>query len=39
MDFLQRNPCKLANYLYKYREFPCITENTTQFLYYRKKTS
>ena len=35
-EFLQKNSCKLVNYLYNYREFSCIIMNTTQLLYYKK---
>ena len=39
MDFLKRNPCKLANYLYKYREFPCITRIQLNFYIIVRKSA
>ena len=39
MDFLQRNPCKLADNLYNYREFPCITRIQLNFYIIVRKSA
>ena len=39
MDFLQRNSYKLADYLYKYREFSCITRIQLNFYIIVRKSA
>ena len=39
MDFLQRNSYKLADCLYKYREFPCITRIQLNFYIIVRKSA
>ena len=39
MDFLQRNSCKLANNLYNYREFSCITRTQLKFYIIVRKSA
>ena len=39
MNFLQRNSYKLADYLYKYREFSCITRIQLNFYIIMRKSA
>ena len=39
MNFLQRNSYKLADYLYRYREFSCITRIQLNFYIIVRKSA